>query len=195
MQLAGGILQHVQAFVGTIDLLVLAGFQERGHHGVDQVVQVLLVFFLALDADSYHVGVGHRSHIDGLLQLFDVAPFRQVRGPGIDTSITQLLQGGLQHVVADHGLRQLVHILAVLRVRLQFEFGVGLQVLHVAWRDVEHRFHVVDVLALDEHDGHAQDNDGKPHDDAGLVVFLQALQRPDSDAWLGVEFHKEGVRG
>ena len=135
-------------------------------------MQIRLVFFAAFGADANHVGVGDRLDVDGFLQSFDEAPFRHCWGFEVDTAFMQPLECFLQHVVAHHGLRQLVHVFAVLRVRLQLDLGVGLDVLHVARCHMEYRLHGVGALALDECQRYAQQDDDKPHHDADAAVLL-----------------------
>ena len=186
--LVGRGAQALQPFRRAEDLLGTGGLGEGRGHRVDQVVQVGGI--VGVGADAHHVGVGHGAHIERAAQQLDVLALGQGRRAQVDAACLQVGHGAFQHVLPDDGVRQVVHELAVLRVRLQFQFLVGVQVLHVGGRHLEHGLAVEVALAADPCEGQAHQQHQHGHQPGGAWVALQAQPGLDAGTWQGADIHR-----
>ena len=116
LQRLGGFLQHLQPLRRTVDLLGARGLDEGPRHRVDELVQVLAL--RVLHADAHHVGVGDGAHVERAAQLLDELALGLLGAAQPDAALLEVGDRPLQHVLAGDGVRQVVDVFAVLRVRL-----------------------------------------------------------------------------
>jgi hypothetical protein len=185
--------QLPRALVGAEDLLALHALEEGMRHGVDDLGQALGA--RPLQAQAQQVGVGHGDHLQLLAQPLHGLALGLVGALPQPALLAQALQRVAQHVVAADAAALVLDELAVLRVRLEVELLVLLQVAHVARRDMDRRVGEVARRALLPGHRHAHGEHEQERRHRRRCVRTQAGQRLEAASGQGGGFVHGAGRG